>query len=167
MATKRKSRKSRKPCPAVLGKPNGVIQPRVQAVGPERFGVVAVDCAKARSKWMLCDFYGNILIPPTDVEHHRAGLQMATVMLKEACRKHGLQDHIVAVEMTGTYHKPVQRAFREAGQDGTDHAAGTGTGRNPRENALHLALEPARNQRGQRPETVSPFQSTGSSVRAG
>lgn len=39
--------------------------------------------------------------------------------------------------------------------------------RNPRENALHLALEPARNQRGQRPETVSPFQSTGSSVRAG
>jgi len=117
MATKRKSRKSRKPCPAVLGKPNGVIQPRVQAVGPERFGVVAVDCAKARSKWMLCDFYGNILIPPTDVEHHRAGLQMATVMLKEACRKHGLQDHIVAVEMTGTYHKPVQRAFREAGSE--------------------------------------------------
>jgi hypothetical protein len=64
MVTKRNSRKSRTIGPAVLGKPNGVIQPRVQAVGPERFGIVAVDCAKARSKWMLCDFYGNVLIPP-------------------------------------------------------------------------------------------------------
>ena len=86
-------------------------------MGPERFGIVAVDCAKARSKWMLCDFYGKVLIPPTIVEHHRAGLQLATVTLKEACRRHGLRDHIVAVEMTGTYHKPVQRAFQRAGSE--------------------------------------------------
>jgi len=37
MATNRKSRKSRKNRPAVLGKPNGVIQDRVQEVGPDRF----------------------------------------------------------------------------------------------------------------------------------
>jgi transposase len=117
MVTKRNSRKSRKIGIGVLGKPNGVIQPRVQAVGPERFGVVAVDCAKARSKWMLCDFYGKVLIPPTVVEHQRAPLEMATVQLREAIRQHGLQDHIVAVEMTGTYHRPVQRAFRDAGSE--------------------------------------------------
>ena len=103
--------------PAVLGKPNGVIQPRVQAVGPERFGIVAVDCAKAQSKWMLCDFYGNVLIPPTSVEHQRTALQVATLQLQEACQKHGLRDHVVAVEMTGTYHRPVQRAFRQAGSE--------------------------------------------------
>jgi hypothetical protein len=40
----------------VLGKPGGVIQPRVEAVGPRHFGIAAVDCGKARSKWMLCDF---------------------------------------------------------------------------------------------------------------
>ena len=74
MATKRNSRKSRAISPAVLGKPRGVIQARVQKVGPERFGVVAVDCAKARSKWMLCDFYGKVLIPPTIVEHQRTPL---------------------------------------------------------------------------------------------
>jgi hypothetical protein len=34
----------------------GKIQERVQAVGPEHFGVVAVDCAKRRSKGMLCSF---------------------------------------------------------------------------------------------------------------
>jgi transposase len=100
-----------------LGKPNGVIQPRVQAVGPERFGIVAVDCAKARSKWMLCDFYGNVLIPPTVVEHQRTALEMGTLQLREAFEKHGLRDHIVAVEMTGAYHRPVQRAFRRTGSE--------------------------------------------------
>jgi transposase len=94
-----------------------VIQPRVQAVGPERFGIVAVDCAKVRSKWMLCDFYGRVLIPPTIVEHGRAQLQLATVQLREACERYGLKDHLVAVEMTGTYHRPVQRAFRQAGSE--------------------------------------------------
>lgn len=117
MATKRNSRKSRTIRPAVLGKPNGVIQPRVQAVGPERFGVVAVDCAKARSKWMLCDFYGNVLVPPTVVEHGRAALQIAVFQLREALEKHDIRDHIVAVEMTGVYHRPVQRAFRQAGSE--------------------------------------------------
>ena len=117
MVTKRTTRKPRTTGPAVLGKPNGVIQPRVQAVGPEHFGIVPVDCAKARSKWMLCDFYGNVLVPPTVVEHQRAALQIATLQLQEACERHGLQDHIVAIEMTGTYHRPVQRAFRHAGSE--------------------------------------------------
>jgi len=117
MATKRNSRKSDRGGTSLLGKPSGIIQPRVQAAGPERFGIVAVDCAKARSKWMLCDFYGRVLIPPTIVEHGRAQLQLATVQLREACERHSLVDHLVAVEMTGTYHRPVQRAFRQAGSE--------------------------------------------------
>jgi len=117
MATKRKYRKSRRTGPAVLGKPNGVIQQRVQRVGPERFGVVAVDCAKARSKWMFCDFYGKVLVPPTPVEHTRSDFQLATVRLRQACEQHGIRDRIVAVEMTGVYHRPVQRAFRKAGYE--------------------------------------------------
>jgi transposase len=86
-------------------------------VGPEHFGVVAVDCAKARSKWMLCDFYGKMLVPPRIVEHQRAALQLAVFQVQEACREFQLHDHIVAVEMTGTYHRPVQRAFRTAGSE--------------------------------------------------
>lgn len=117
MVTKRNSRKSGKKRPAVLGKPNGLIQPRVQAVGPEHFGIVAVDCAKARSKWMLCDFYGRVLIEPTEVEHQRTALQLAVAQVREACEKYALKDHLVAVEMTGTYHRPVQRAFRRAGSE--------------------------------------------------
>ena len=117
MVTKRKSRKKRAVTQAALGKPRGIIQQRVRDVGPERFGIVAVDCAKARSKWMLCDFYGQVLVPPTVVEHQKAELHQATVLFREACVQHGIVDHIVAVEMTGTYHRPVQRAFRKAGSE--------------------------------------------------
>lgn len=117
MATKRNSRRSANSGTSLLGKPQGIIQPRVQAAGPERFGIVAVDCAKGRSKWMLCDFYGRVLVPPTIVEHGRAQLQLATVQLREACQRYGLKDHVVAVEMTGAYHRPIQRAFRQAGSE--------------------------------------------------
>src|SRR5688500_16522577 len=116
MAT-RKSRKNRAVSQAALGKPRGVIQDRVREVGPESFGIVAVDCAKARSKWMLCDFYGKVIVPPTVVEHQKAQLQLATTQLRDACEQHHICDHIVAVEMTGTYHRPVQQAFRKAGSE--------------------------------------------------
>jgi len=113
--TKRKRSRSQKFRKAVLGRPEGVIQARVQKVGPEKFGIVAVDCAKARSKWMLTDFYGNVLTEPADVEHNRSSLRQAVLTLEQAMEKHGLKDVIVAVEMTGVYHKPPMRAFRKAG----------------------------------------------------
>ncbi|MCI0331881.1 MAG: transposase [Planctomycetes bacterium] len=97
-----------------IGKPTGQIQERVQAVGPEHFGIVAVDCAKRRSKWMLCNFYGKVLIEPTSVEHTTGGLRAMTQHVAEVCQAEELTDAIVAVEMTGIYHKPVQRAFRKA-----------------------------------------------------
>ena len=59
---KRTKRRSKAFAQAVLGRPSGVIQPRVQAVGPERFAIVSVDCAKDRSKWIMCDFYGKVLV---------------------------------------------------------------------------------------------------------
>src|SRR6185503_7151906 len=99
-------RKRRQRRPDVLHKPRGVIHPRVQQVGPEHFGVVAVDCAKARSKWMLSDFYGNVLVPPAVVEHHRAGFDAALAALAEAVKQRDLRDLLVAVERTGRYHHP-------------------------------------------------------------
>ena len=100
---------------AVLGKPSGVIQPRVQVVGPEHFGIVSVDCAKDRSKWMLCDFYGKVLVPPTTVEHRRGDLQTTLASLRQALQSHRIKDQIVCIEMTGTYRQIVWRTFRQAG----------------------------------------------------
>jgi transposase len=98
-----------------IAKPSGSIHPRVQKVGPEHFGIVAVDCAKARSKWMLTDFYGNILVPPTTVEHTRLGLDGAVAQIREAIAAHNLLDLIIAIERTGNYHLPVKRTFAAAG----------------------------------------------------
>lgn len=115
MATKRNSRKSRANCPVVLGKPNGVIQPRVREVGPEHFGIVAVDCGKARSKWMFCDFYGTVLVPPTVLPHTAEAFRQAIATVKQTAEQHLIRETLVAIEMTGIYHRPVQRAFRGAG----------------------------------------------------
>jgi transposase len=114
---------STKTCPKPQGrarrrfvqKPRGVIHPRVQQVGPQHFGILCVDCAKARSKWMLCDFYGNVLIEPTILVHAQGHFQAAIALAREAIQRHGIQDQFVVVERTGNYHLPVKRAFAAAG----------------------------------------------------
>jgi transposase len=117
MAHSAQVKSRRRPRPHAIHKPNGVLHPRVQAVGPERFGILSVDGAKARSKIMLADFYGRVLIPPTVIEHNQAALERAVQLLREASDRHGLKDHIVAVERTGRYHGPIQRAFAGAGSE--------------------------------------------------
>jgi transposase len=118
MATTRKSGKSgtrRRKARLIIQKPNGAFHPRVQKVGPEHFGIVCVDCAKVRSKFMVADFYGNILSPPTVYEHNRPGLDAAVALVRATFAAHGIQDGLAAIERTGRYHQPVQRAFAAAG----------------------------------------------------
>ena len=111
MATKFKSSRRRSRRYLNVAKPSGSLHPRVQKVGPEHFGIVAVDCAKARSKWMLADFYGRILVPPTVVEHTKQGFDSAIAQVRQTIERDGLGDVIVAIERTGIYHLPVKRAF--------------------------------------------------------
>ena len=97
-----------------LQKPRGSIHARVQLVGPEHFGIVCVDCAKARSKWLLADFYGNVVVPPTPVAHNRVELDFMTSQVRRTCQERGLRDVIVAIERTGRYHHLVRDAFRRS-----------------------------------------------------
>jgi transposase len=117
----RKSNPSRRaagsPKEVVLGKPRGVISPRVQVVGPEHFAIVAIDCAKNRSKWMLTDFYGRLLIGPTVVEHRSDAFAQAIAQLRQARATHQIRDLIVAVERTGRHHLPAYHAYSAAGFD--------------------------------------------------
>jgi transposase len=66
---------------------------------------------------MLCDFYGKVLIEPTTVEHSAGAIKIMTTLVAETCKSAGITDSIVAVEMTGVYHRPIQRAFKKAGFD--------------------------------------------------
>ena len=72
MAVQSRSKNRRKSQTHTLHKPLGVVHPRVLAVGPEHFAFVCVDCAKARSKILVADFYGRVLLEPTTVEHNRS-----------------------------------------------------------------------------------------------
>ena len=117
MATAKKKRPSKSAKSRYIGKPAGLIQERVEQVGPAHFGIVAVDCAKRRSKWLLCDFYGKVLIEPTTVEHNAGAFKVMTRQIMTACQELGITDSIAAVEMTGVYHRPVQAALRKAGLD--------------------------------------------------
>src|SRR3984893_15381948 len=99
----------------LLQKPNGELTPRIQEVGPEHFGIVAIDCGKGCSRYLLSDFYGQPLLQPTPFPHTRGDLQAAIERLRQAMRQHDLRDMVVAIERTGEYHRPVQRAFRQAG----------------------------------------------------
>src|SRR5713226_4492672 len=113
-----RSRKRRKPrFDSFIQKPRGIVHPRVQRVGPEHFGVVSVDCAKARFKWMFCDFYGNILVPPTEVAHNRVELDAMLAQLQEARTRHDIRDLVVAVERTGRYHHVPRNTFAKTCAD--------------------------------------------------
>jgi transposase len=114
MGSKRSSKKPKSKAAEFLQKPRGVIHPRVQQVGPEHFGIVCVDPAKARSKWLLADFYGRVLVPPTEVAHNRVELTAMVGQVREALTKHDLRDCLVAVERTGRYHHPVKNTFAQA-----------------------------------------------------
>ena len=107
------SRRSRKT--VLVQKPNGVLSGRVQAVGPQCFGIVGIDVAKQRMKMMLCDFFGKCLIPPTEFDQTNGGLRTAIDAVRRAQQQAGLKDLVIAIERTGEYHRPVQRAFRQAG----------------------------------------------------
>src|SRR5258708_5678224 len=110
----RRPKSSRRPA-ASVGKPRGVLPPRVQQVGPEHFGIACFDCAKVRSKFLLADFYGRVLIPPTTVAHHRPDLDAAVAQIRAAFFPHQLADGLVAIERPGRYHRLVQRTFAAAG----------------------------------------------------
>ena len=113
---RRSSNRSQAPF-ASVHKPRGHITPRVQAAGPEHFGIVSVDCAKVRSKFLIADYFGNLLQPPTWVEHTRAELQHMVGLVRQTIDQHQLRDVVIAIEQTGTYHRPVQQVFRRASFD--------------------------------------------------
>jgi transposase len=66
---------------------------------------------------MLANFYGQVLIEPTTVEHNQAGFDAAVQRVRDAVAHYGVKDIVVVVERTGRYHGPIQRAFTKAGYE--------------------------------------------------
>lgn len=115
MTSRRRSSHRSKATPFFVQQPRGAINRRVQVVGPEHFALVCIDCGKQSSTWMMADFYGKVLVEPTDLPHTRAALDAAIAQVRRILEQHDFRDQLIAIEQTGQYHRPVQRAFRAAG----------------------------------------------------
>jgi transposase len=108
----RKRRKS-----SFVHKPEGALTPRVQAVGPDHFGIALVDVSKRRIQAQVCDFYGRVLVPFDDYEQTQEGCRAFLQRLHRAQNDTPLRDLVVAIERTGEYHRPFQRAAVAAGYE--------------------------------------------------
>lgn len=116
MATStKKIRKSEGKKTRYIGKPSGVIQDRIERAGPKHFGVISVDCAKRRSKWMMCNFFGQVIVEPTNVDHNAGAMACMISAARHAIQLNHITDVIVAIEMTGVYHRPIMNAWKKAG----------------------------------------------------
>ena len=107
----RSSNRSRKPFQIL--KPTGALTSRVQLVGPQHFGILVVDPAKDRSKFAFSNFYGEVLIEPFWVAHTKPMIQEAIVTIQQTIEAKHIKDLVVSIEMTGTYHRPILRAFKQ------------------------------------------------------
>ena len=112
---KRRKAKSNSRGRLSVQKPNGIIGPRVQKVGGERFAIVCVEPAKHCSEWMMADYFGNLLIEPQTLQHQGAFFKSAVKLIHEAQQAHDIQDTLVVVERTGNYYLAPKRAFASAG----------------------------------------------------
>jgi len=112
-----KSRSPKRRKSVLVHKPLGVLAPRVQAVGPEHFGVALVDVSKRRIQAQVCDFYGKVLLPFDIYGQTKEGSREFFQRLKRVQNDTPLLDLIVAIERTGEYHRPFQRAAIAAGYE--------------------------------------------------
>jgi transposase len=89
------------------------VDERVRRVGPEHFGILAVDSAKRRFAVLLADFYGRVLMHVLEVDNTGPALEALVGEVKAQCERHGLKDLVVAIEQTGRYHVPVRQVLRK------------------------------------------------------
>ena len=70
---------------------------------------------KARSKMMLADFYGRVLVEPVIIEHDQSGFAAAIQQVRDAMTRHAIKDLIIVIERTGRYHEPDSACLRQRG----------------------------------------------------
>ena len=107
----RNRRRRKRTLPKLKKAPNS-LQPRIEEIGAEHFGVLAVDCAKARFQVLLGNFCGTVLMEPQEFDNSGPDLEHLVETVQHEVRRHGLKDLVVALERTGRFHHPVRTVLR-------------------------------------------------------
>ena len=63
----------------------------------------------------MADYFGNVLIEHETLEHDPVHVEIAIQRIRQAVNTHRIEDLIVSIERTGSYHVALKRAFANAG----------------------------------------------------
>ena len=95
-------------------KPNlNAITERVKKVGPEHFGILAIDPSKKICACHLTNFYGEILMPMIDVEKNISSMNAFIGKIERIIDEYKLGDLVVGLEMSGSYYHVIKRILKK------------------------------------------------------
>jgi len=109
----RRRRGGRGPGSAQRQRRSKALEERGRRVGPDHFGILAVDSAKSRFAVLLANFYGRTLMDLLEADNTTFALEALVTKVKAQCERHGLKDLVVAIEQTGRYHVPIRQVLRK------------------------------------------------------
>jgi hypothetical protein len=81
----RRKRGGRKRGTLHVQKRSKALESLVHRVGPERFGILAVDSAKHRFSLCLANFYAEVLEAPFVVENTRSAWWCGSIVMASSC----------------------------------------------------------------------------------
>jgi hypothetical protein len=81
-----------------LKKARNSLQARLDRVGAEHFGILAVDSSKARFQVLLGNFCGTVLMEPLEVDNSGPALDRLVETVRLEMERYGLKDLVAGVD---------------------------------------------------------------------
>ncbi|SHG16486.1 IS110 family RNA-guided transposase [Ornithinibacillus halophilus] len=83
-------------------------------IGSENILVVAIDAAKYTHKAMICNFYGDILVKPFELDASDTGFKKLKQKIHQEKEKFPYKEVVFGIEATGLYYEDlVRRSYKE------------------------------------------------------
>jgi transposase len=77
----------------------------IRKTGVENILIVAIDAAKYTHKAMICNYYGDILVSPFDIDASMTGFEKVKRIVQSERAKHQMKEVVVGIETTGHYYE--------------------------------------------------------------
>ena len=87
----------------------------IRETGVENILILAVDAAKYTHKAMICNYFGDILVNPFDVDASSTGFEQIKKVVEREKEKHQWKEIVVGIETTGHYYEDFVRLSRKQG----------------------------------------------------
>jgi len=89
------------------------ITERVKKVGPENFGILAIDPSKKSAACTISNFYGDLLMPLQEYAKNAIDLMLLVIQTKQIMIEHKLLDLVVALESSGSFYQVIKRTLKQ------------------------------------------------------